>query len=334
MVLSGEIEVLATIPDDDDENGQDYDGYDEGNDDFTVPNSAHSMGSLDDSDEMQRSQLAAMMKNANAKSFAHNLSSNGAAMGHLLAASRGPMIATSPTTVSFENPAMASLYEPTHHHTSQQQFPFFHQMSQDTIDKWMPNPSPQQLYSMRNAFTSPPAPPSSAGSGGVGTPVSNSFADQAFFATFQRQQQQLNALQQQQGSGGLGGGMGHMYGSPIEDDASSGTGSVHSGVGGGRQRSGSSSNGSNGYMTPPHASPTGSFDLSSVMGDVVVNSRRSSAVANAGLQINTGSGGWRGDVVDGMGMGLGLNGMMKQNMSQPISVGGGGGGGGFMSMMF
>jgi hypothetical protein len=240
--------------------------------------------------------------------------------------SRGPMIAPSPTTVSFENPAMASLYEPSHHASNQQQFSFLQQMSETLENKWNPNPTPQQLYSMqRNLFSSPPSstsgltPPPTTTSGGA-------FADTAFFANLQRHQQ-LNSMQ----NGGAS--MGHLYGSPIEgDDTSSGTGSIHGG--GGRRRSGSSSNGSNGYGTPPHASPTGSFDLSSVMGGGDTG-RRSS-----GLHINTG--GWRNDVDGagigmgmGVGVGMGMNSMMKQNLSPPISVGGGGGGGGgFMSMMF
>jgi len=122
--------------------------------------------------------------------------------------------------------------------------------------------------------------------------------------------------------------MGRMYGSPVDgDDSSSGTGSVHSG--GGRQRSASISNGSNGYVTPPRVSATGGYDLSSVMGGGDAG-RRSS-----GLQINTGS--WGSDV-DGVGMGvgvgMGMNSLLKQSLNTPISVGGGGGGGGYMTMMY
>jgi hypothetical protein len=327
MVLSGEIEVLTTIPDDEEENGQDYDDYNEGNDEFAAVggNTTHNLG-LNENDEQNQMASLAMLKNANA----FTLSSTGAnAMG--LLSSRGPMVAPSPTNVSFENPAMASLYEPSHHHTANQQFSYLQQMSESLENKWNPNPSQQQqLYSMQrnlNLYSSPPSstsgltPPPTTTSG-AGS-ASNLFPDSAFYANLQRHQ--LNSMQQG------GGAMGHLYGSPIEgDDTSSGSGSVHGG--GGRRRSGSSSNGSNGYGTPPHASPTGSFDLSSVMGGGDTG-RRSS-----GLHINTG--GWRNDVEGagmgmGMGVGMGMNSMMKQNLSPPISVGGGGGGGGgFMSMMF
>jgi len=331
MVLSGEIEVLATIADDEDEGAQDYDGYDEGNDEYAggvasaVHNNSSSNVGLDDIEEQQqRNQMAvaaaAMIKNASANPFAQNIPSN---MGHILSAARAsqPMIASgSPTSVSFENPAMASLYEPTTHiqQQQQQQFPFLAQLSQEvsSMDKWNQQQQ-QQMYSLqsqqqqqqqqqqRNLFNAPPAqqltPPPSA--------TATAFADPLFFANLQRQQQQLSS-------------MGHMYGSPIEGDDASSIGSVHS-IGGGRQRRGSSSNGSNGYLTPPPG--PGNYDLASVMGDVVGRRASSGSTGGAGgLHINTG---WRNSAdMDGM-----VN-LMKQQQ-QPISVGGGGSGG-FMSMMF
>lgn len=289
----------------------------------------HNSG-LDDIEEQQQQQrtqravaAAAMIKNASANPFAQNIPSS---MGHILSARASqPMIASgSPTSVSFENPAMASLYEPATHiqQQQQQQFPFLHQLSQEvsSMDKWNQQ---QQMYSLqsqqqqqqqqqRNLFNAPPTsaqltPPPSA--------TTTAFSDPLFFANLQRQQQQLSS-------------MGHMYGSPIEGDDASSIGSVHS-IGGGRQRRGSSSNGSNGYVTPPPAS-AGGFDLVSVMGDVV--GRRASSGNAGGLHINTG---WRNsaDMDEIVGV-AGLN-LMKQHQQQqqPISVGGGGGGG-FMSMMF
>jgi len=319
MVLSGEIEVLTAIGDEDEENSQDYDGFDEGSDEFA---GNHNMGIDDSSDQYQIP--VPVIKTPAATTFAPKLTSNVGVMAHLMP-SCGPIIAPSPTNVSFENPAMASLYEPAHHSpSSQQQMSFLQQLGQESVDKWSSS-QVQQLYPMqpqRNLFAPSPSsiqpltPPPSA------LLNSSSPFNDSFFAALQRQQQQ-NAMQQ-----GGGGNMGHVYGSPVDgDDASQGGGSVLSG--GGRQRSGSGSNTSNGYLTPPRAS--GSFDFSSVIGGGDTG-RRSS-----GLQINTGA--WRSDVEGGgmgpgVGVGMGINSFMKQNMNQPISVGGGGGGGGYMSAMY
>jgi hypothetical protein len=109
MVLSGEIEVLTAIGDEDEENSQDYDGFDDGSDEFA---GNHSMGIDDSSDQYQIP--VPVIKTPAATTFAPKLPSNAGVMGHLMP-SCGPMIAPSPTNVSFENPAMASLYEPTHH---------------------------------------------------------------------------------------------------------------------------------------------------------------------------------------------------------------------------
>jgi len=300
MVLSGEIEVLAAIPDDEDENGG-QDGYDDGEEDFAGVGA--SFGG--DDNEAKPVTQANMLNNANANPFAHNMpTSNNLGSNVMPRSAPAPMIATNPATVSFENPAMASLYEPNH--------PTFtgvnlfqqpqHQMSQQDVEKWNPQMFSQLPQTQRTLFTPPTsahglsacAPPSSQSGAGTGA----AFQDSAthFFANFQRQQQQQVAG-------------GHMYGSPEIDDGSS------IGSGGGRESN------SSGYGTPPHASPTGSFDLSSSSAsDYTMASRRSSG----GLHIS--SGGYGG--ADSMGMN-----MLKQNMSVPISVGGGGNNGGFAMMM-
>lgn len=284
MVLSGEVEVLTNIPgeEEDDEGGLNYDGYDEATDEFAAIGSAvSSTGNV----------------------FAHNV--NGNAAQHIPTPPRsagGPMIATAAPTVSYENPAMSSLYEP-HPHQQPSQFPgaasapFMQQQPLD-MDKWGSHLFPNQRNnSASNAalFT----PPSSATSNGA------SFADHSFFASMQRQQQMMNGM-----SAAHGHGHGHMYSSPEADDLSSSSSSSVSG----RERSGS---GSGGYGTPPN------FDLGSLMGN---SSHSSNRRTSTGLHINTG-----GLYSDGMGLG-----MMKQAMatSPPISVGGGGNGNGFMSMMF
>lgn len=309
MVLSGEVEVLAAVIGEDDEEGGDY----EDGDDYAGVQGSAPMPA-DDSEDMRMSQSAAvqMLKNANANPFAHNLPTptsggNGMHLAHILprpSQHGGPMIASSPTSVSFENPAMAALYEPNQGPFSAQ---FLQQMGQDS-DKWNFHPHQlQQLQAQRGIFTPPGSLPS-APSSAHGNAPSGMFNDAEFMATFQRQQ--MMAMQQQ---------MGHMYGSPDGDDSSS-VGSVS---GRRRERSGSMNSGS-GYGSPQHGSPLGNYELSGADASSDYAKR-----FGTGLQINTGvNGQWRGDsAVDGM------NGMMKQNMTPPINVGGGGNGNGFAMMM-
>ena len=335
MVLNGEIEVLAAVIDEED-GGEGYDGYDD-SDEFTgggAPMAA------DDSEDLRLSQNAAaqMLKNANANPFAHNLpssaasnnGSNGMHLSHILprpSQHGGPMIASNPSSVSFENPAMASLYEPN-------QGPFPTQYLQQTIvqpdagDKWnsqlfnaaLGGSQLQQLQAHRGLFTPPASALSSAPSSASTNASGNPFNDQEFFANFQRQQQMVAMHQQHHGN------VGHMYGSPADGDDSS---SVGSGSGRRRERSGSLNSGS-GYGSPQHGSPMGNYEISTT-GVEAQSDYGMPKRFNTGLQINTGVGGqWgggRGDRVDGM------NGMMKQNLNPPISVGGGGNGSGFAMMM-
>jgi hypothetical protein len=265
---------------------------------------------------MTQSAAVQMLKNANANPFAHNLpppasARNNMHLAHILprpSQHGGPMIASSPTSVSFENPAMASLYESNQGPFSAQ---FLQQMSQDT-DKWNFHPHQlQQLQAQRGIYTPPVSVPS-APSSAHGNPPVNMFNDAEFMATFQRQQ--MMAMQQQ---------MGHIYGSPEGDDSSS-VGSVS---GRRRERSGSMNSGS-GYGSPQHSSPLGNYELTGA--DANPEYGMPKRFGN-GLPINTGANGqWvgRGDsTVDGM------NGMMKQNMTPPIHIGGGGNGNGFAMMM-
>jgi hypothetical protein len=330
MVLSGEIEVLAAVIDEED-GGDGYDGYEDG-DEFTT---AGAPMVADDSDDLRLNQNAAvrMIKNVNANAFQHNLpssaasnnSSNGMHLTHIMprpSQHGGPMIASNPSSVSFENPAMASLYEPN-------QVPFSAQYVQsmgqhDGVDKWNtqlfnPTSQLQQLPAQRGLFTPPASALSTAPSSASTNASGNPFSDQEFFATFQRQQQMAAMHQQQHGN------IGHMYGSPADGDDSS---SVGSGSGRRRERSGSLSG--SGYGSPQHGSPMGNYELASTGADAQSDYGMPKRF-NAGLQINTSVvgqwGGGRGDSVDGM------NGMMKQNLNPPISVGGGGNGSGFAMMM-
>jgi hypothetical protein len=320
MVLSGEIEVLSTLPEEDEDNSAHggYDGYDDGEEDsFGVG------ASVEDNER----KAHGMINNVNANGFAHNLSS--ANNAHVRAA---PMIVSSPTSVSFENPAMASLYEPSQPaYTGINYLQQQHQMSQQDIEKWnsqMFSQPQQPLVSQGTLFTpptsahglSPSATPPQGGSGAT-TPFSDSATH--FFANLQKQQQLAMAG-------------GRVYGSPEVDDGSS----VGSGVGGRGERRGSFSNGStsggNGageYMAPSHPSPqtTGNFDFSSSSTvDFAATMKRSGMGAGiGGLHINTGRYVAGGGAVDG----LGLEFMKQQSLSAPISVGGGGNNGGFAMMM-
>lgn len=313
MILSGEVEVLATVVGEDEEEGGDY----EDGDDFAGVQ-VNAPIPVDESEDMRMSQNAAvqMLKNANANPFVHNLPTapgrNGMHLAHILPRpsqhAGGPMIASSPTSVSFENPAMASLYEPNQGPYSAQ---FLQQMGQDN-DKWNfhPHQMQQQLQAQRGIYTPPISLPSSA----QGNAPPGMFNDAEFMATFQRQQ--MMAMQQQ---------MGHMYGSPDGDDSSS-VGSVS---GRRRERSGSLNSGS-GYGSPQNGSPLGNYELSGATD--ATSEYGMPKRFGTGLQINTGVNGgqWvgRGDsTVDGM------NGMMKQNMTPPINVGGGGGNGNGFAMM-
>jgi hypothetical protein len=344
MVLTGEIEVLAAVIDEED-GGDGYDGYEDG-DEFN--NAAPSM-MADDSDDLRMNQVR-MPKNVNANAFSHNLppssaaasnvnSGNGMHLTHIMPRASqhgGPMIASNPSSVSFENPAMASLYEPNQAPFSAQ---YVQSMGQhDAGDKWnaqlfntttlggsqLQQQQQQQLQAQRGLFT-PPASALSSSTAPSSASTNTSFNDQEFFASFQRQQQ-MAAMHQQN--------IGHMYGSPADGDDSS---SVGSGSGGRRrERSGSLNSGGSGYASPQHGSPMGNYELSSTAGAEAQSSSSDYGMTkrfNAGLHINTSVvghwGGGRGaDSVDGM------NGMMKHNLNPPISVGGGGGNGnGFASMM-
>jgi hypothetical protein len=305
MVLSGELEVIAAVPgeDDDDEDNQAYGGYVGGEeDDFG--------GAMDGVDEM-RNQIPSGVPIPSANPFAHNLPApNGNVhLSHVPSrAPHGPMIATNPSTVSYENPAMAALYEPHPHqnpHYASSQFIQHQHPSQVDAEKWnahlyMNGPQQIQMLQAQRSLYTPPssahglptAPPSASGN-----PPPNPFSDpasQAFFANFQRQH--FNTMHQQQ----IGPQGGHMYGSPEHDDSSS----VGSGRGG-RGRSSSLSNGS-AYGSPSHVSNSGSYEMPSTL---------SSLGAGPGdygvMRAGVGSAHW--------GPGDGELGMLKQNLNAPIN---------------
>lgn len=322
MVLSGEIEVLSTLPEEEEENSAHggYDGYDDVEEDFL--GAGASALAVEDN---ERHVAAVGMINGNG--FAHG-SANSGNNAHVLSrpVPAGPMIVSSPTVVSFENPAM---YESNQTAFAGINYIQQHQMSQQDVEKWnsqmFSQPQQQPLVSQGSLFTPPTSahglsPSASPPQGGN---AATTFSDSAthFFANLQKQQQQ-----QQLAMAG-----GHAYGSPEVDDGSS----IGSGVGGGRERRGScsTSSGAGGYMTPPHPSPptTGNFEFSSSSStaDFAAMKRSSVGAGIGGLHLNTGGYVGTGGAVDGLGM----NFLKHQSLSTPISVGGGGNNGGFAMMM-
>ena len=117
MVLSGEVEVLSAGPIEE-EDGDEYgDGFGDDGFDSNVP----VVSGMGDDDDMRRSHqmahaAAASLMKTDANPFAHNApNAHGLHLQTILPRPSGgapsPMIVQSPTNVSFENPAMASMYE-------------------------------------------------------------------------------------------------------------------------------------------------------------------------------------------------------------------------------
>lgn len=295
MVLSGEVEILNAGPIEE-EDGADYAGDDYGDDDFVgaqnggvVGNHVNLGAGEDGPTEEMRAPMAAVALIKSSDPFAHGVPNNGMHLPPLITRQGGhnngtPMIVQSPTNVSFENPAMVSMYEP-HHGMGGNQFngQFFPNMNEEKVS-WhgsmyngIANPGPGQQQ-----FT----PPSTA----------QGQQQRAYYMNMQRHQ----AMMQQQHRGS----MGHVYGSPEGDDASS-VGSAPAR----RERSGSMGSNGSGYPSP---GSSGGYDVPRRMGS-------GSGAPFAGDGMGMG--------MNGMGMGPG---MMK---STPISVGGGGNGHGYASMM-
>ncbi|KAG1849268.1 hypothetical protein DFJ58DRAFT_716930 [Suillus subalutaceus] len=262
MVLNGEVEILAAVIGEEDEEGQAYDGYDEGDDEF-----AGSMPTaMDDSEDVMPS--APMVKNG---MYTHgNAPPTAPPNSH-----GGPMIAQMHSSVSFENPEMPSIYEPRVNFAA---VPYIGQhhpaMEQHSVKAWsnMYNAyhpqHPHQLPVQRNLVT----PPNGSHNMGPSATTGNHFGDQVALANLKRQQ--LLALQQQHGA------MGYVA---DVDDASS-VGSGHSSPG-------------SGYGSPSHVASS-MYEIANALPDYGLPKR----LSLGNLHINTGiAGSWSGRVEDGMG---------------------------------
>lgn len=236
MVLSGEVEVLTSIPgmEDEEDGGDDY--GDEGQD-IAVPNMS-AMPIIDDIDIYP--------SNKGGNSFGHNVSqfSNGR-----------PMVAQGLSSVNFENPAMGPLFDSPSQGFNNIGFSGLggNGPDMDKVANWnnqlyAAQQLQQQQHQYNNNMFSPPA-----SSHGSAPSSAAQFGNTTYFANMQRQQ--------------MHGGGGHLYGSPVDNEDASSVGSGHH-VGpiniGNRARSASMSTGS-GYGSPPlhrsNSSGSGSYEL-------------------------------------------------------------------------
>jgi len=290
MVLNGEVEIVATIMEEDEE-GQAYDGYDEGDDEFagSMPNN------MDDTEDVMPS--APMVKNG---MYAHgNMPPTDVNIAHLMPrgppnSQGGPMIAQMHSPVSFENPEMPSIYEPRVNFAAAPYIEQHHPaMDQHNMKAWsnMYNAyhpqHPQQHAVQRNLIT----PPNGSHSMGSSATTGHHFGDQAALANLKRQQ--MLALQQQHGA------MGYV----ADADDTSSVGSGHSSPG-------------SGYGSPSHGASSMGYEIANALPDYGLPKR----LSLGNLHINTGiAGSWSGRVEDGMG-----SMMTKQGLGVPINVGNGG----------
>ncbi|KAF7800311.1 hypothetical protein EIP86_011560 [Pleurotus ostreatoroseus] len=233
MVLSGEVEVLSAGPIEE-EDGDEYgDGF--GEDDFAPMQGISSMHDEDDlrrTSQMAHAAAASLMK-GDANPFAHNApNTHGLHLQTILprppTSAPSPMIVQSPTNVSFENPAMASMYDPPH-----AQMPPQFYLGAPVMSRHEEKPSWQMYGQPQQQFT---------------PPQSSHGPANAYMLNMNMQRQAML-----QGPGGNG----HMYGSPIDNDDASSVGSAHSPVPGATKRERSGSMGSVGSA----GSPAGSYEM-------------------------------------------------------------------------
>ncbi|KAG8219140.1 hypothetical protein J3R82DRAFT_4960 [Butyriboletus roseoflavus] len=311
MVLSGEVEVLATAVGEEEDEGQgQFDGFEEGDEEFSGPMPVI----MDDGEEVVTADPL-----TNGGVFGHNITAGSTSSADMKMARMipqaqptphdGPMIAQMPPSVSFENPAMPALYEPqVTSHLSGTAHIGQHGIASPEVDKVSTGAA--SLYSGYNAQLQLQAQrsmilPSNSTHGVTHSPTSAmaaGFADYAYIVNLKRQQ--LLALQHQHGA---------MAYAVDGDDASSVSSSQS-----GRERSGSASAGS-GFSSPPHRTPSsGGYELSNAIPDYTL-ARRISAINTA---VSTP---WSGRGEEGM------NGMvMNQSMDSPMHVVSNGGGYGMM----
>jgi cell division protein FtsB len=298
MVLSGEVEILTSIP------GMDEEEEGEGlgdEDDLPIRAMPPSVACSIPEDTEDLSSMGAPTVKPPTNSFPHNFLHQHAGAPHLAhifprPVSHGrPIVAQNMSNVSFENPAMASLYDQQTHIPSQQYQMQFNASAPLDTDKSVPwnnqifaaEQFRQQLPDQHNMFTSPttsqgPSPNSAA----------QQFAQQAYYQGPTPQQHPAQ----------------HVYGSPVDSEDAS---SVGSGPGyGGSDRSGSDS----AYGSPQdtRASSVSSQPRSYEMPGMLTSNGIPARMSTGGVM-------WNRSEMDNVVA-------LKPNMaSAPIAVGGGSG---------
>jgi hypothetical protein len=294
MVLNGEVEILTSIP------GMDEEEEGEGDNEDDIPIRAMPTSVTcsipEDTDDL--SSMGAPTVKPPPNSFPHGFPSQHLGASHLAhilprPVSHGrPIIAQSISNVSFENPAMASLYDQQTHVPSQQyqmQFNVGAPLDSDKSVAWNNQIFAQQfrqhLAGQHDIFNPPTA------SHGPPNSTVQQFAHQAYYQAPGPQQHTTQ----------------HVYGSPVDSEDAS---SVGSGPGfGGPDRSGSDS----GYGSPQDtrassvSSQPGSYEMPGILTSNGIPARMS-----------TGGVMWNRNEMDAL----------QPNMtSAPIAVGAGGGNG-------
>ncbi|KAI9445956.1 hypothetical protein H4582DRAFT_1843167 [Lactarius indigo] len=295
MVLSGEVEVLTSIPGmDEEEDGEGFDNEDD------MPIRAISAGNNRSiPEEAEDLMTVPTMKSSAVNPFAHNaLHHPGASqLAHILPrppSNTRPIIAQNVPNVSFENPAMTSLYDQQTHVPSQQyqmHFNVGHPPEAEKPAAWnnqifVTQQLQQQLTSQHGMYT-PPATSHGPSPASAGQP----FPQQGYYQTLPRQQHPSQ----------------HIYGSPVDSEDGSSVGSGLSG----RNRSvhtGSPQGGRPGSVS----SQSGSYEVPGVL--------------TSGIRMTADAAMWHRDEMESMNA-------FKPNLTgAPIAVGGGGNGGFGMMM--
>jgi hypothetical protein len=246
MVLSGEVEVLTSIPGMDEE--EDGDGFDN-EDDIPIRASSDGIGRPipEEADDLNSMAIPTIKSAVNP--FTHNaLNHPGASqLAHILprpSSISRPVIAQTIPNVSFENPAMTSLYDQQTQVPSQQYQMHFN-VGQPETEKpaaWnsqilVNQQLQQQQLATQHGMYTPPATSHGPSPVSAGQP----FTHQGYYQTLPRQQHPAQ----------------HIYGSPVDSEDGSSVGSAFDG---GDRRN---SMGGNTYGSPQGA--RGSYEVPGVM---------------------------------------------------------------------
>jgi hypothetical protein len=285
MVLSGEVEILTSIPGmEEEEEGEGLDNED----DIPIRESSATRSIPEEAEDM--SPMAVPTIKSAVNPFTHNALHHAGAsqLAHILprpSSINRPVIAQSIPNVSFDNPAMTSFYDQQAQVPSQQyqmHFNVGHPAETEKPAAWnnqmYVNQQLQQQLASQHSMYAPSATSQGPSPVGTGQPYTN----QAYYQALQNQTQQ------------------HIYGSPVDSEDGSSIG--------GRDRRNSMSG-------SPYGSPQGARPGS-------VSSRPGSyevpGILTPGIRMSADAGMWNRNEMESMAA-------LGPNMgSPPIAVGGGG----------